>query len=182
MRATRRLYEFTRRLSGLATLDAVAEGAASEIHASLGRAVVVLLAQGDDLELVAAWPPEDALDAAAMTAARWAFSHAEPAGADTAPCRSSRGTSCRCASATRRSASIGVAKDTDGAPLDSEARALLDTLAEQTAAALDRASLARDMVSARTATETERVRNTLLASISHDFRTPLRRSSARRPA
>src|SRR4029450_13140542 len=29
------------------------------------------------------------------------------------------------------------------------------------------------MVSARTAAETERVRNTLLASISHDFRTPL---------
>ena len=29
------------------------------------------------------------------------------------------------------------------------------------------------MVSARTATETERVRNTLLASVSHDFRTPL---------
>ena len=43
MRAMRRLYEFTRRLSGLATLDAVAEGAASEIHASLGRPVVVLL-------------------------------------------------------------------------------------------------------------------------------------------
>ena len=59
------------------------------------------------------------------------------------------------------------------APLDSEARALLDTLSEQTAAALERASLARDMVSAKTATETERVRNTLLASISHDFRTPL---------
>jgi two-component system sensor histidine kinase KdpD len=50
---------------------------------------------------------------------------------------------------------------------------LLDTLVEQTAAALDRASLAREMVSARTATETERVRNTLLASVSHDFRTPL---------
>ena len=58
-------------------------------------------------------------------------------------------------------------------PLDSEARALLDTLSEQTAAALERASLSREMVSARTATETERVRNTLLASISHDFRTPL---------
>ena len=59
MRAMRRLYEFTRRLSGLATLDAVAEGAASEIHASLGRPVVVLLAQGDDVVLIAAWPPED---------------------------------------------------------------------------------------------------------------------------
>jgi two-component system sensor histidine kinase KdpD len=68
---------------------------------------------------------------------------------------------------------VGVAKEKDGPPLDSEARALLDTLAEQTAAALDRASLAREMVSARAAGETERVRNTLLASISHDFRTPL---------
>ena len=45
--------------------------------------VVVLLEQDGDLELTAAWPPEDALDAAPMTAARWAFSHGEPAGADT---------------------------------------------------------------------------------------------------
>ena len=67
---------------------------------------------------------------------------------------------------------IGVAKPKGIGPLDSEARALLDALSEQTAAALERASLARDMVSAKTATETERVRNTLLASISHDFRTP----------
>jgi two-component system sensor histidine kinase KdpD len=68
---------------------------------------------------------------------------------------------------------IGVARVADEGALDSEARALLDTLSEQAAAALERASLAREMVSARTATETERVRNTLLASISHDFRTPL---------
>jgi len=68
---------------------------------------------------------------------------------------------------------IGVAKERDSAPLDSEARALLETLVEQTASALERASLAREMVAAKTATETERVRNTLLASVSHDFRTPL---------
>jgi two-component system sensor histidine kinase KdpD len=68
---------------------------------------------------------------------------------------------------------IGVAKDKAAPPFDSEARALLDTLSEQTAAALERAALASEMVSARTATEAERVRNTLLASISHDFRTPL---------
>jgi len=57
--------------------------------------------------------------------------------------------------------------------LDSETRALLDTLVEQTASALERASLSQEMVAAKTATETERVRNTLLASVSHDFRTPL---------
>lgn len=50
---------------------------------------------------------------------------------------------------------------------------MLETLAEQTATALDRASLAREIASARSAAETERVRNILLASISHDFRTPL---------
>jgi len=173
MRATRRLYEFTRRLSGLAALDAVAEGAASEIHASLGRSALVMLARDGELELTAAWPPEDALDAAAMTAARWAFSHVESAGTGTntlpiipwffVPLRIGE----------RTLGVVGVAKDKDSAPLDSEARALLDALSEQAAAAIDRASLSREMVSARSAAEAERVRNTLLASISHDFRTPL---------
>jgi two-component system sensor histidine kinase KdpD len=171
MRATRRLYEFTRRLSGLATLDAVAEGAAGEIHASLGRGVVVLLAQDGDIALTAAWPPEDALDAAATTAARWAYGHGEPAGADTGTLPTIPWYFIPLRLASRTLGVIGVARG--DSVLDSEARALLDTLAEQTAASLDRALLSRERVTARTATETERVRNTLLASISHDFRTPL---------
>ena len=173
MRAMRRLYEFTRRLSGLTTLDAVAEGAASEIHASLGRAVVVLLAHDDDLDLAAAWPPEDALDAAPMTAARWAYSHGEPAGADTGTLPIVPWFFVPLQIGNKTLGVIGVARPDGTVPLDSEACALLDALSEQTAAALERASLSRDMVSAKTATETERVRNTLLASISHDFRTPL---------
>ena len=173
MRAMRRLYEFTRRLSGLAALDAVAEGAASEIHASLGRPVVVMLAQDDDVALTAAWPPEDELDPAAMTAARWAYSHNEPAGADTGTLPIVPWYFVPLRVGNKTLGVVGVAKEREGAPLDSEARALLETLVEQTAAALERASLSREMVRARTATETERVRNTLLASVSHDFRTPL---------
>jgi two-component system sensor histidine kinase KdpD len=46
-------------------------------------------------------------------------------------------------------------------------------LAELTATALERARLGQEITTARTAAEAERVRNTLLASISHDFRTPL---------
>ena len=85
VRATRRLYEFTRKLSALATVDKIAEAAASELHASLARqAVVLLLDQNGELTLRAAWPPVEELDTAAMTAARWALSHEEPAGADTA--------------------------------------------------------------------------------------------------
>jgi two-component system, OmpR family, sensor histidine kinase KdpD len=173
MRSTRRLYEFTRKLSALANLDDVAEGAAGEIHTTLGRPTIVLLAQDGDVVLRAAWPPEDRLDPATMTAARWSFTHDEPAGADTAtlptvpwffvPLRTPRG----------RLGVVGIACSDNNAPIDLEAQALLDALADQTAAALDRAALARENLSARTAAATERVRNTLLASISHDFRTPL---------
>ncbi|HVY56280.1 MAG TPA: sensor histidine kinase KdpD [Xanthobacteraceae bacterium] len=173
MRAMRRLYEFTGRLSGLATLEAVAEGAASEIHASLGRAVVVLLARNDDLVLTAAWPPEDTLDAAEMTAARWAYTRLEPAGADTGTLPTIGWQFLPMQIGNTILGVVGIAKGKDAPPLDSETRTLLNTLIEQTAAALERASLSREMVRAKTATETERVRNTLLASISHDFRTPL---------
>jgi two-component system sensor histidine kinase KdpD len=173
VRATRRLYEFTRRLSGLATLDAVAEGAASEINASLARATVVLLEQDGDLVLTAAWPPEDSLDTASLTAARWAFSHNEPAGADTATLPTVPWLFVPLVTARGPIGVVGIAALRTERPLDSEGKALFDTLAEQTAAALERASLSREMVSTRAAAETERLRNTLLASVSHDFRTPL---------
>ena len=173
MRSTRRLYEFTRKLSALARLEDVAEGAAGEISSTLGRPTLILLDDAGELALRAAWPPEDVLDAAAMTAARWSFTHDGPAGADTAtlptlpwffvPLRTPRS----------RIGVVGVARTDEFGPLDSEARALLDALADQTAAALDRAALAREILSTRTAAATERTRNTLLASISHDFRTPL---------
>src|SRR5215213_6182232 len=44
---------------------------------------------------------------------------------------------------------------------------------DQARTASERARLAEEVNAARAAAETERVRNTLLASISHDFRTPL---------
>ena len=68
---------------------------------------------------------------------------------------------------------VGIARNMSNDPFDAEARALLGTLAEQTAAALERVFLAEEMMAARNAAETERVRNILLASVSHDFRTPL---------
>lgn len=172
-RATRRLYEFSRKISGLATVDNIAEGAAGELHASLARGAIILLSEQGELVLRGCWPPEDTLDAATMTAARWAFTHDEPAGADTAtlptvpwlflPLKTPRGIV----------GVVGIAQVGSMPPLDAEARSLLDTLAEQTATALERASLAREIANTRAAAEAERVRNTLLASISHDFRTPL---------
>lgn len=54
-----------------------------------------------------------------------------------------------------------------------EQRHLLETFAGQLGLAMERAQLAETAEAARVAVETESLRNTLLASISHDLRTPL---------
>jgi len=54
-----------------------------------------------------------------------------------------------------------------------EQRHLLETFAGQIALALERVQLAHAAESSRIEAETESLRNTLLASISHDLRTPL---------
>jgi two-component system sensor histidine kinase KdpD len=173
MIATRRLYEFTWKLSGLTSIDAVADGAAGEIHMSLRRPAVILLEQKGELSLAAAWPPEDDLPPTAWNAARLAFARNEPVGFDTEilpdshwhfiPLRTQRGSF----------GVVGIMRRVRNEAFDAEARAVLATLAEQTAAAFDRVFLADEMMAARSAAETERVRNILLASVSHDFRTPL---------
>ena len=173
MRATRRLYEFTRRLSGLATLDAVAEGAASEIHASLGRPAVVLLATGrrsrahrglaaggcarcrrDDGGALGLHPRRAGgrghRDAADRAVVLRAAAHRARTARRRRHCRAKSGTAARFRGA--RAARHAGRADRGGA------RA--------------RVARARDGA-APTAAETERVRNTLLASVSHDFRTPL---------
>jgi two-component system, OmpR family, sensor histidine kinase KdpD len=170
-RAMRRLYEFTRKLSGLAQPNDIAEGAAAEIHASLGCPAVVLLPDGNELRLSSAWPPEDSLDAQTLAVAREVFD-APDTEATTAQANSGW-IFTQLKTARRMVGVVGLMRNGPGTALDREARALLETLAEQTAAALERAEFGQELVRARTAAETERVRNTLLASISHDFRTPL---------
>lgn len=173
VRATRRLYEFTRKLSALPGADAVAEAAASEIHAIVGRSAVLLLERSGELSIAAAWPPEDRLDTASTMAARWAFERREAAGADTGTLPNVPWLFLPLVAGRGPVGVVGVEDAPDGVPLDAESRTLLDSLVEQTAVALDRATLAGEIEATRMAAETERVRNILLASISHDFRTPL---------
>ncbi|MGH7264086.1 MAG: DUF4118 domain-containing protein, partial [Candidatus Rokuibacteriota bacterium] len=57
--------------------------------------------------------------------------------------------------------------------VEPEQRHLLETFAAQTAQAIERATLAEEAHQARLRVESERLRNALLSSVSHDFRTPL---------
>lgn len=172
-KAARRLYHLARRLSEVADPLSVVEGAAIQVHADLQRPSVVLLAAEGSLSMAAAWPPADQLTDEDLAAADYAHLRGEPSGAGTdvltdrpwlfLPLRTPNGPV----------GVIGIAQGLDVPPLDAEATTFFQTIAELTATALERARLAHEIREARTAAETERVRNTLLASISHDFRTPL---------
>ena len=68
---------------------------------------------------------------------------------------------------------LAVRPDEALLPLGPSRMELLETLARLIAAPLERGRLAMAAQSARVETEAERLRNTLLSSVSHDLRTPL---------
>jgi two-component system, OmpR family, sensor histidine kinase KdpD len=105
--------------------------------------------------------------------AQWVFDHGRPAGlgADALP-----GAPAVYAPLVGSRSVLGVLAvlpDNRRRVLLPEQRHLLDTFAGQAALALERAMLAEAADQAKLAAQTEALRNTLLASISHDLRTPL---------
>jgi len=173
-RQAQALLDFARKMAGAFGRDQVLDTMASHIHAALGFATVVLAADAaDDLALAAAWPPDQELDTAAMTAALWARDKREPAGLLTGtlpqvpylfrPVRSGQ----------RVLAVLGLRPRPEQLPISDEEQRTLNAIIEQSAIALDRAQLARENNMASIAREGEKVQAALLSSLSHDLRTPL---------
>ena len=104
---------------------------------------------------------------------RWVFDHNRSAGLNTDTLPASRGLY------LPLTASHGVIGVLAVYPQDTKRFAsvdqlhLLETFANQIALALERTRLAGDAAQAQIKLETERTRNTLLSSVSHDLRTPI---------
>jgi two-component system sensor histidine kinase KdpD len=172
-RTTERLFGFSRKLAACGTLDDVLWATCAQVAAMLKVRVVVLLPDGKAVTVQAGYPPEDRLEEADVAAAQWAFDNDRPAGrgADTLPgarrlflpMRTGRGTI----------GVIGLDADRTGPILTPEDRRLLDALADMGALAIERVRLVEDLDRAERAAETDRLRQALLTSISHDLRTPL---------
>lgn len=172
-RVTEELYLFSRKLAGAASLDDLIWASVYEIALLLKVNVVVLLPRDGRLVLMGGYPPEDRLDEADFAAAQWSFEKNHPAGrgADTLPGAKRLFIPMR----TGRGAVgvIGIDSDRDGPLLRPEESRLLDSLSDQTALAIERVHLVADIEKARLAEETDKLRQALLTSISHDLRTPL---------
>jgi len=105
-------------------------------------------------------------------AADWAWHHDQPAGMGTGTLPSGRWWWSPVSAQDGPLALLGV-RDREGRPLSAQRRRLLAALSQPLAQALARARLAQDLEAARLHGETEQLRSALLASVSHDLRTPL---------
>ena len=173
-RNTAELYAFSRKLTGIVDFEELLWAVTHQMASMLRVEAVVLLPDSDGaLAVQAAWPPEDQLDEADVAAARWAFEHNQPTGRDAEtlpgakrlflPMRTGRGAI----------GVLGLFRAAPGLLLTPDERRLLDALLDQTAIAIERVQLARDVDEGRLLNETERLRAALLASVSHDLKTPL---------
>ncbi|HMK90217.1 MAG TPA: sensor histidine kinase KdpD [Methylocystis sp.] len=172
--AARALFEFSRKLAGAASLDDVAWVAAAQTQKALGaRAVVTLAPQEDELRLAAAWPPIDELEVADMSSARWAHEKGENAGWRTGTLPNARFQFRPLLTPRGVVGVLGVEPKTRDAPLSPQEERLLSSILDQTATAIDRARLIEQSIRAAALEANEKLRTTLLSSLSHDLRTPL---------
>ena len=173
-RQSQALLDFSRKLSGAHGQDSVFDAIATHLHTSLGRPSVVLVPDdGGDLDPAAAWPPEQALDATELTAARWAYDKKEPAGFLTGTLPQIRYLFRPIISAQRILGVAGILMGPRDVPLAADEERTWIALLDQAAIAMDRARLNRESALASVAREGEKVQAALLSSLSHDLRTPL---------
>jgi two-component system sensor histidine kinase KdpD len=161
------LYRLSQEVSRLPTVDKIASFAASRI-ADAFKAEAVIFLKGHDSVDPLVFPAGITLTPDESAAAERAWSAPDTLGRtragryDFLPLKALQG----------YIGSVGIAGPAS-LPASREERQKLDAILNQVAIAIERAWLAHDIEHARMGAETERLRNALLTSVSHDLRTPL---------
>jgi two-component system sensor histidine kinase KdpD len=171
---TQSLFELSRKLSGAVALDDILLAATVYAQKTLNaRCVVMLLPEDADLILSSAWPPLDALSPGETSAARWAFDKGEEAGWKTGTLPNTR-FQFRPLVTTRGTVGVCGFEPVDpAATISPTMEHALSLILDQAAIAVDRALLVKDSLRTAALEDNEKLRVTLLASLSHDLRTPL---------
>jgi two-component system sensor histidine kinase KdpD len=173
-RRTSSLYAMSRELAATRSLQDLARVAVKHIADTFASRAIVLVPDSEDrLQRPKSAPEEGSLLTADLSVAQWVYEHSAPAGlgTDTLPAAAAQYLPLK---GTRKTLGVLAVEPTQKRRLLlPEQRHLIETFAGQIALALERAGLQEEAESSRVAAETESLRNTLLASISHDLRTPL---------
>ncbi|MGE3918908.1 MAG: DUF4118 domain-containing protein, partial [Hyphomicrobiaceae bacterium] len=172
-RTTAELYAFSRKIAGVMELYDLLWIIVTHLARLLNAEIVVLMPDEGRLESQAAFPPDSDFTDADLAAARWSWEADHPTGKGTdtlpggrwlfVPIRTIRGPV----------GVIGVLALKEGGELTAADRRLLDAVGNQAAVSIESMTLAADMDRARLGEERERLRSSMLTSVSHDLRTPL---------
>ena len=173
-RRTALLYEMSRELAGTRGIENMARVAVTHIAEVFDSAAVVLTPDATGrLQYPAGSPLERSFRGADLSVAQWVVDHGERAGLGTDTLPAAPAIYLPLQGTQRTLGVLGVLPTNRRRILLPEQRRLLETFAGQIALAWERAALSEEAATSRVAAETESLRNTLLASISHDLRTPL---------
>jgi two-component system, OmpR family, sensor histidine kinase KdpD len=173
-RRTALLYAMSRELAVTRGITAMAHVAVRHVAEVFQCQAVVLLGAPDGkLRYPSDQPLEFSFRHAELAVAQWVADHGQRAGlgSDTLP--ASPGLYVPLGDERKTLGVLAVLPSNPRHVLLPEQAHLLETFAGQIALALERAKLAEVAEQSSVATEREKLRNTLLASISHDLRTPL---------
>jgi len=163
------LYEFARDLSGFLQTEQITEATQVVIQSAF-RAKAILLLPDEEGRLQL---PESAASGLDMGIAQWAFDKVEAAGISTDTLPSSPYFYLPLVAPMRTRGLLAIAPENRSWILIPEQRQQLDTFAALAAIALERVHYIEIAQGALLHMESERLRNSLLAALSHDLRTPL---------
>jgi two-component system sensor histidine kinase KdpD len=167
------LYAMSRELAGTLGIETMLRVAIRHLHDAFNAPIAVLLPDSSGaLKSAVTGPRSFELGSSDRQVAEWVWQHERSAGwgTDTFPktdaqfllLRGSRG----------KVGTLGIKHGRDR-PVDPGQLQLLRTFAAQVGSALERGQLAEAAQRAEVQIETERLRSSLLSSVSHDLRTPL---------
>jgi two-component system sensor histidine kinase KdpD len=173
-RRTSLLYAMTRQLASARSREDMA-GIAVRHVGQVFSSRVVLLFPTEQPRLVYPRQPsaEHSFTGADLGVAQWVLDHSKPAGMATDTLSGSAGLYLPLTGTERAIGVIALLPQNPRRVTLPEQYRLLETFAAQIGQALERAEFALAAQSAEVRAETEAIRNALLASISHDLRTPL---------
>ncbi|HEX5844180.1 MAG TPA: sensor histidine kinase KdpD [Pseudomonas sp.] len=168
---TTALLELSRKLTAATDRQAVLSAAVQQF-AQWRELDIGLLSRGKDGVWKIEAGPQRLLSEQERAAADWSWQHDQPAGLGTGTLPGGRWWWWPLSAEEGPLALLGVAPK-DERPLAPEQRRLIAALGQPLAQALERAQLAEELEAARLHGQTEELRSALLASVSHDLRTPL---------
>jgi len=170
---TRALYEFARALSGVLQTEQIEEATRDAVKRTFGVSTALLLPDADGRLRLAEQDDDGAVKAFDIGIAQWAFDHGASAGMGTDTLPGSPVFYMPLVAPMRTRGVLAIEASATRWLLAPEQRQQLETFAALAAIALERVHYIEVAQDALVKIESERLRNSLLAALSHDLRTPL---------